>query len=89
MARSKNIDMTKGPILKELVLFALPLLLGNAFQQLYKSILRNILCVTFIAAKVQCRAEYNISEFVNDPIEFGRIHNHHSHFRYNTKPIIP
>jgi len=38
MARSKNIDMTKGPILKELVLFALPLLLGNAFQQLYNTV---------------------------------------------------
>lgn len=38
MARAKNIDMTKGPILKELVLFALPLLLGNAFQQLYNTV---------------------------------------------------
>lgn len=38
MARTKNIDMTKGPILKELVLFALPLLLGNAFQQLYNTV---------------------------------------------------
>lgn len=38
MAKTKNIDMTKGPILKELVLFALPLLLGNAFQQLYNTV---------------------------------------------------
>ena len=31
-------DMTEGPILRHLVLFALPLLLGNAFQMLYNTV---------------------------------------------------
>ena len=34
----KSKDMTEGPILKELVLFSLPLLLGNIFQQLYNTV---------------------------------------------------
>lgn len=33
--KSKNIDMTKGSPLKVIILFTLPLLLGNVFQQLY------------------------------------------------------
>ncbi len=33
--KSKNIDMTKGKSLKVIILFTLPLLLGNLFQQLY------------------------------------------------------
>lgn len=32
---SNNIDMTKGNALKSIILFTLPLLLGNLFQQLY------------------------------------------------------
>lgn len=35
---SKDTDMTKGPILKLLVLYAIPLLLGNLFQQLYNTV---------------------------------------------------
>ena len=31
-------DMTQGPILKQLVLFALPLMLGNVFQMLYNTV---------------------------------------------------
>lgn len=31
-------DMTRGPILKQLVLFALPLMLGNIFQMLYNTV---------------------------------------------------
>ena len=31
-------DMTQGPILKQLVLFALPLMLGNIFQMLYNTV---------------------------------------------------
>ena len=31
-------DMTSGPILKQLVLFALPLMLGNIFQMLYNTV---------------------------------------------------
>ena len=33
---SKNIDMIHGPIFQSLVLFALPLLGSNIFQQFYK-----------------------------------------------------
>ena len=31
-------DMTEGPIVKELILFSLPLLLGNVFQQFYNTV---------------------------------------------------
>ena len=31
-------DMTKGPILKQLLLFSLPLLFGNIFQMLYNTV---------------------------------------------------
>ena len=31
-------DMTRGPILGQLVLFALPLMLGNVFQMLYNTV---------------------------------------------------
>ncbi len=31
-------DMTRGPILRQLVLFALPLMLGNVFQMLYNTV---------------------------------------------------
>lgn len=36
--RSKDTDMTKGPIIRLLVLYAIPLLLGNLFQQLYNTV---------------------------------------------------
>ena len=58
---SKSTDMTHGSIWKHLALFAVPLLLGNLFQQLYntvdsivlgnfvgKSALAAIGCTTFI-----------------------------------------
>ena len=35
---SKNVSLTEGPIIKSLILFAVPLLLSNLFQQLYNSI---------------------------------------------------
>ncbi len=35
--KSTAIDMTSGPILGQLVAFALPLMLGNVFQMLYNS----------------------------------------------------
>lgn len=35
---SKDTDMTKGPIIRLLVVFAIPLLLGNLFQQLYNTV---------------------------------------------------
>ena len=33
-----QMDMLEGPIFKTLVLFALPLLLSNIFQQLYNTV---------------------------------------------------
>ncbi len=37
-ARSTARDMTDGPILRQLVLFALPLMFGNVFQMLYNTV---------------------------------------------------
>lgn len=36
--RKSNIDMTQGVIWKQLVLFAIPLIIGNIFQQLYNTV---------------------------------------------------
>lgn len=36
--KKRTMDMTEGPIWKLLVLFAIPLLLGNLFQQLYNTV---------------------------------------------------
>ncbi|MCM1134349.1 MAG: MATE family efflux transporter [Clostridium sp.] len=38
MHTSKNIDMTKGPIMKLVALFALPICIGNILQQLYNTV---------------------------------------------------
>ncbi len=38
IAKSKDTDMTHGPIVKLLILYAIPLLLGNLFQQLYNTV---------------------------------------------------
>ena len=34
----KSVDMTQGPILKHLIVFAFPLLIGQIFQQLYNTV---------------------------------------------------
>ncbi len=34
----KDVDMTEGSILRHLIMFAIPLLIGNAFQQLYNTV---------------------------------------------------
>ena len=38
IGRKSNIDMTEGVIWKQLLLFAIPLMIGNAFQQLYHTV---------------------------------------------------
>ena len=38
MRKNRTMDMTEGPIFRQLLLFSLPLLLGNAFQQLYNTV---------------------------------------------------
>ena len=36
--RSRAINMTEGPILRNVMLFALPLVMGNILQQLYTTV---------------------------------------------------
>ena len=38
MAQSKKIDMTTGPIMKNVLLFAFPIVIGNILQQLYTTV---------------------------------------------------
>ena len=38
IGRRRDMDMTQGPIMSQLVSFALPLLLGSIFQQLYNTV---------------------------------------------------
>ena len=38
MRAKRTMDMTQGPIFPQLLLFSLPLLLGNVFQQLYNTV---------------------------------------------------
>lgn len=38
MNKAKTIDMTQGPIMKLVILFALPLTIGNILQQLYNTV---------------------------------------------------
>ena len=42
-------DMTKGPILRQLILFALPLFFGNVFQQFY-STMDSVVVGNFVSA---------------------------------------
>ena len=35
MGRKSSVDMTQGPILRLILTFSIPLLLGNLFQELY------------------------------------------------------
>ena len=34
----RDVDMTEGSIIRHLIVFALPLLIGNIFQQLYNTV---------------------------------------------------
>lgn len=38
MKSAKTLDMTKGPIMKFIILFALPMCIGNVLQQLYNTV---------------------------------------------------
>ena len=38
MAAARRIDMTQGPIIRNALLFALPIVLGNILQQLYSTV---------------------------------------------------
>ena len=37
-AKSRSMDMTEGSIVKLLIAFSIPLLMGNIFQQLYNTV---------------------------------------------------
>ena len=36
--KKKSVDMTEGSIVKHILMFAIPLLVGNIFQQLYNMV---------------------------------------------------
>lgn len=37
-ARNRTLDMTYGPIIRQILAFALPLMVGNVFQMLYNTV---------------------------------------------------
>ena len=59
-----NVDLLNGPILKALVIFAIPLFISNVFQQLYNTvdtmIVGNYLGDTSLAAIGACSAIYDL-----------------------------
>ena len=59
-----NVDLMHGPILKSLLLFMLPILVSNLFQQLYNTvdtmIVGNVLGDTALAAIGSCGAIYEL-----------------------------
>ena len=38
LGASRTRDMTSGPILRQIIMFALPLMLGNVFQMMYTTV---------------------------------------------------
>lgn len=61
---NQNIDLLHGPILRNLVLFMLPILVSNLFQQLYNTvdtmIVGNVLGDTALAAIGSCGSIYEL-----------------------------
>jgi len=59
-----KVDLTKGPILKSLLIFTFPLFVANVFQQLYNTmdtmIVGNFLGDTSLAAIGACGAIYEL-----------------------------
>ncbi len=59
-----NVDLMHGPIFRSLVLFMLPILISNLFQQLYNTvdtmIVGNVLGDTALAAIGSCGAIYEL-----------------------------
>jgi len=56
--RGKSVDMTKGNVIYQVVMFAIPILLGQIFQNLYNSVdsivVGNFVGVTALAAVTSC-----------------------------------
>ena len=56
--RGKSVDMTEGNVVYQVVMFAIPILLGQIFQNLYNSVdsivVGNFVGVTALAAVTSC-----------------------------------
>lgn len=57
---AENADLTRGPILRKLLLFSLPIILGNLAQQLY-NVIDSIVVGNFAANGTECIAAVNSS----------------------------
>ena len=53
-------DLTQGPITKKIVLFSLPIIFGNLFQQLY-NVVDSVVVGNFAADGTHCLAAVNAS----------------------------
>jgi len=57
---AENRDLTRGPITKKILLFSLPIILGNLFQQLY-NVVDSVVVGNFAADGTHCLAAVNAS----------------------------
>ena len=61
--KTTAMDMTQGSIMKLLILFAVPLLLGNLFQQLYNTV--DVLVVGNFVGKEALAAVGSVASIIN------------------------
>ena len=47
MKAAKKVDMTQGSIMKRVLLFALPICVGNVLQQLYGTVDTLVICLLY------------------------------------------
>ena len=69
--RKTNIDMTEGVIWKQLVLFAIPLIMGNVFQQLYNTV-DSIVVGNYLGTSAL--AAVGATTAICNTLEIGRAH---------------
>ena len=74
--KRKDVDMTQGDILRHIVVFALPLLAGNVFQQLYNMV-DTIVVGQFVSTKIPLKKKKgprlkNRSPVVRKVLRFGK-----------------
>jgi Na+-driven multidrug efflux pump len=60
MQAAENADLTRGPITKKLLLFSLPIIMGNLAQQMY-NVVDSIIVGNFAANGTECIAAVNSS----------------------------
>ena len=65
--KSKARDMTQGSIWKQLLLFSLPLMAGNLFQQLYNT----VDSIVELSNGEQARVVKNIPHYILRPVVVG------------------